>query len=249
MRRISALVIFLPLLLTACAQVPKQSVELSATVGRDLTTVYEAHRQLAKILFADMRSDVNRFIDEVYAPFQISNAMNRQRELAASNDPEDRRKSLFLAISNSLQPDASPDLQMNALKGMGSMVLKIQKDIESMRNELLDTLDVQEEEILDSIDRAYQQLHYANSIVTGHLASIVAVHDAQAELLKTFGVKRDIRKEVGENLADASDKIRTLVDAAESADDKLGVAEAKAKELKEAVRGIGERLGQGSQEE
>jgi len=68
--------------LTACAQVPKESVELSSTVGRDLAVVYDAHRELAQVLFSRMRHDVNRFVDDVYAPYQIKVAMDRQGELA-----------------------------------------------------------------------------------------------------------------------------------------------------------------------
>lgn len=42
--------IWVMVLVSACAQVPKQSVELSATVGRDLVTVHNSHRELAEIL-------------------------------------------------------------------------------------------------------------------------------------------------------------------------------------------------------
>jgi hypothetical protein len=43
------------LLYTGCAQVPKQSVELSATVGRDIAQVYKAHRELVVILYPPQR--------------------------------------------------------------------------------------------------------------------------------------------------------------------------------------------------
>jgi len=37
-------------LLTSCAVIPKESVELSATVGRDVVNVYQAHKELSTIL-------------------------------------------------------------------------------------------------------------------------------------------------------------------------------------------------------
>ena len=92
------------------------------------------------------------------------------------------------------------------------------------------------------IGRAYQQLHYANSIVTGHLSSVRKVHDTQAELLNAIGVDRDLRKEVGENLSKASDKIADLVKAAEKADAKLAQAEETAQKIKDEVSKIKERL-------
>ena len=242
MTRRYILVVMIGLLFTACAQVPKESVELSATLGRDLATVHKAHRELAQVLFARMRHDINRFVDEVYAPFQIRNTMNRQNQLARSSKPEDRKKSLLLAINAAFKTDASPQLQDAVLKGMGSMVSKIKADVESMRRELLGPLNAQEAEVLGSIDRAYQQLHYANSIVTGYLSSVVKVHETQAELLQAIGIERDLRKEVGDNLAKASDKIGDLVEAAEKADAKLDMAEESARKLKEAVSELKKNL-------
>jgi len=189
-----------------------------------------------------MRHDINRFVDEVYAPFQIRNTMNRQNQLARSSKPEDRKKSLLLAINAAFKTDASPQLQDAVLKGMGSMVSKIKADVESMRRELLGPLNAQEAEVLGSIDRAYQQLHYANSIVTGYLSSVVKVHETQAELLQAIGIERDLRKEVGDNLAKASDKIGDLVEAAEKADAKLDMAEESARKLKEAVSELKKNL-------
>ena len=231
-------VIVIALLVGACAHVPKESVELSATVGRDLAAVHTAHRELAQILFARMRRDVNRFVDDVYGPYQIQNAMTRQNELARSSDSQDRRKSLLLAINAAFKPDASPRLQAAVLKAMGILVRKIQADIESMRRELLDPLEAQESELVGSIDRAYQQLHYANSIVTGHLSSVVKVHETQAELLQAIGIERDLRGEVGKNLAKASDEIGTLVEFAEKAEDKLDKAEENAQKIKDVVSKI-----------
>lgn len=170
-------------IIPGCASVPKESVELSATVGRDIANVHKSHKELAQILFSRMERDVNRFVDKVYAPHQIRAVMDRQYELAKSSDPADKRKSLILAINEAVKPSASDKLQSAVLKGMQGLVGKIREDVESMRRELLDPLIAQEEEVIGSIDRAYQQLHYANSIVTGHLSSVVKVHDAQADLI------------------------------------------------------------------
>lgn len=227
--------IFLLVLMTSCATVPKKSVELSATIGRDLAVVHESHRETAKIIFSGMRADINRFIDDIYAPSQISTVMSRQKDLATSDDPNDRKKSLLLGINAAFSEDANPKLQNQVLRAMGSMVSKLRSDIESMRNQLLSSVDQQEKDMLASIDRAYQQLHYANSIVTGHLSSVVKVHDAQAELLETIGVERDLRSYVSEHLSDTSEKISEIVDQAEKTDEKLEKAEENAKKIKKEL--------------
>jgi uncharacterized membrane protein YcfT len=57
--------------ISSCAVVPKESVELSATVGRDIVKVYHSHKELSTLLFSTMKNDVNNFVDNVYAPYQI----------------------------------------------------------------------------------------------------------------------------------------------------------------------------------
>jgi hypothetical protein len=73
------------LFIAGCAQVPKESVELSATVGRDIAELHEVHRETARLLFRQMRDDVNQFVDEVYRPYIISSQMEDQ-QLRANSD-------------------------------------------------------------------------------------------------------------------------------------------------------------------
>ena len=57
--------------------------------------------------------------------------------------------------------------------------------------------------MLGAIDRSYNQIIYANSIVTGHLASVRKVHDAQEELLNEFGIE-NLRTETAQKLSSYS---------------------------------------------
>lgn len=230
-----ALVVLVVLIAGGCAQVPKEAVELSSTVGKDIAVAHKAHAQLATVLFEKMKSDVNRFVDNVYAPNQIRAAMLRQKELADSSDPDKRKKSLLLAIHAAFKPGASEQLQAKTLKGMESLVTKIRKDVEKMRKDLLGPLEEQEKTVLGAINRSYQQIHYANSIVTGHLASVVKVHEVQSDLLAEFGVEKDLRKVVGEGISNVSGKITGLVDSAENIDEKIENAEETARSLKATI--------------
>jgi 3-isopropylmalate dehydratase small subunit len=63
---------------------------------------------------------------------------------------------------------------------------------------------------LTKVDESYDRIHYANSIVTGHLASVVKVHDAQNELLAKVGME-DLRVEVGEDALELSKKLEELL--------------------------------------
>ncbi len=230
------------LIVGGCAQVPKEAVELSSTVGRDIAIAHQAHTQLATLLFDKMKGDVNRFVDNIYAPNQIRAAMLRQKELSESPEPEQRSKSLLLAINAAFKPGASEELQTKTLKGMEKLVGAIRNDIETMRRDLLNPLLEQEKTVLGSINRSYQQIHYANSIVTGHLSSVVKVHETQSELLAEFGVEKDLRKVVGKGLSSTSETITHLVDSAKIIDEKIGDAENTAKSLKKAISDLGDIL-------
>ena len=102
--------------------------------------------------------------------------------------------------------------------------------IESYRQERLAPVLAQEKEVLSAIDRSYNQIHYANSIVTGHLASIVKVHDAQEELLNEFGIE-GLRKDIGQKLASTSNKVAEFVKKAKKVDGTIEEIEKKIKEL------------------
>lgn len=230
-------VVALAVVLTACAQVPKESVELSTTVGRDVTTIYKSHRELAKLLFSRMRQDANRFVDNVYAPYQIRSAMENDFKNAKSSQENDRRASLLLAINGAFKPDASEKLQRKVFDSMGSMFLIIREDIESKRKELFKPLDEQEALVLATIDRNYSQIIYANSIVTGYLASVVKVRDAQNDVLNAMGLDADLSEVVGKRLAAASDTVASLVQRAEKAEATTISMDTTIKDIKKAVSG------------
>ncbi len=228
-----AIIVFL----TACAQIPKESVELSATVGRDVTTVYKSHRELAKLLFGRMRRDVNQFVDNVYAPYQIRSAMENDFKNAKSVQEQDRKASILLAINNAFRPDSSDKLQRQVLDAMGFMVSTIQDDIGSKRQELLKPIDDQETFVLAAIDRNYSQIIYGNSIVTGYLASVVKVRDAQNEVLNAIGVDVNLSDVAGKKLAAASDTVSDLVRKAEKAEATSASIDDAFNKLKKAVSG------------
>jgi hypothetical protein len=186
-------------LITSCAVVPKESVELSATIGRDVVNVYQTHKALATILFTRMKKDVNTFVDDEYAPFQIGKLLEDDVADANSGAFESMTGSLIDAAKNS----SDADKQKQAIGNMKDFVAVVHEEVEAFRKILLAPIEAQEKEVQGAIDRSYNQIIYANSIVTGHLASVRKVHDAQEELLNEFGLK-NLRKETAQKLADYS---------------------------------------------
>jgi len=210
-----------------CAQVPKEAVELSTTVGKDVAQVYQSHKELAMILFERMKNDVNKFVDTVYAPYQVKKQLKDDHDDFKSGVED----SLFAKLSFAVNNPENHKAQLEVLEFMGIFLEVVRDDIESFRQETLSPVLEQEKALLSAIDRSYNQIHYANSIVTGHLASIVKVHDAQEELLNEFGVE-GLRKDIGESLADMSKKLSELTDKGKEIDAKLDETGKKIEEWK-----------------
>lgn len=206
--------------LSACAQVPKQAVELSATVGRDIAQVYQSHKEIATLLYDRIKKDVNKFVDNVYAPYQIKKQLKDDYDDFKSGNKD----SLFAVLNYAVNHPDDSQAQLNTLEYMEIFLEVVREDIESFRQEQLSPVMIQEQELLSAIDRSYNQIHYANSIVTGHLASITKVYDAQDQILKEFGIE-GLRKDIGETLAETSRKVSEYTDQAKKIDEKLDETE------------------------
>jgi hypothetical protein len=220
MRRIRfTLLVGLLLSSFACAQVPRESVELSVTVGRDLAEVHRAHRELAVRYFDQIKGDIDAFVDEVYRPYTIENSMRQ-----------------FGLIDRVVAAQA-PGAKVDALSVMALYVAMVSEEIEAYRQELLDPIEAYEREVLTGIDDAYQKLQNANAIVTGHLASIRKVHDAQEELLEKAGME-NLRGRFVEETVYLSERVADLVEKGRKADEKAGELEETIRRLKELVKTI-----------
>ncbi|MDC5821886.1 hypothetical protein OPW19_18920 [Vibrio europaeus] len=217
-------------LLTGCAQVPTQSVELSATVGRDIEIMHKAHVQTISILYSRMRVDVNSFIDDVYMPYAIKEAIKKDRARLANG-----QTSFINIISNGLSAEASSKQQEQAIGAMEILVSNVTKSVDRQRKLLLDDLNGQERDLLDSTNRSYLAIHQANSIVTGHLASITQVHEAQNELLNEIGIEADVDGYIATKLAKASDEIAELSKKSQKELNDIGGVEGARDKLQDVI--------------
>lgn len=183
----------------ACARVPQEAVELSVTVGRDLEELHLANRELAVRFFARMRTDVEAFVDEVYRPFVIR----------ATIDSLDLVAELIAAVARIGQPGA--DTLLDPVDIMEIYAEQAVIQIEAFRKSMLGPIVAQEREVLDLIDVAFQRVQNAQALVTGHLASVRKVHNAQAEFLDRVGI-RNAREQISGVLAGLSDSLGVILE-------------------------------------
>ena len=214
-KKMKKLLSLLPIivLITSCAVVPKESVELSATVGRDVVTVYKAHKELSTLVFSRMKKDVNTFVNDVYTPYQIGELLEMDFSDAESGEFESMTGSILEAAKNSF--DFAK--QKKAINLMNDFISVVHEEVESYRGILLAPIEEQELEVMSAIDRSYNQIIYANSIVTGHLASVRKVHDAQEDMLNKFGLE-NLRTETAQKLSNYSTGVDKILKEAKKVD-------------------------------
>ena len=198
----------LAILATGCAQVPKESVQLSTTVGRDVGEIQKSHRQLVNLYYDRLELDVNRFIDNVYAPYQIQKTLSDKRPSG-----ETFLDSLSISLRDAATPDPTGQKQKTAFARVAAYLELLRIEIEDYRALHLAPIKMQRAQLLRNLDEAYGRVQNANSIVTGYLASVVKVTDEQNELLARLGLP-DLQQQIGEKAVAASAQLEVLTKAA-----------------------------------
>jgi hypothetical protein len=183
-----------------CARVPVESVELSDMVGKDLAVLHAAHVNLARQYFSTMRDNINGFVDEKYRPFVIDHAI---RELGLVDE-------LRNAIENPGELTANDILEVFTEEAM--------LQIESFRREMLAPIDAQEKQLLADLDQTYMVVGNANATITAHLRSVVAVQEAQAEVLGDVGLPPDLAERISGSVATLSDEVARILAEGRKAD-------------------------------
>lgn len=202
--------------MAGCASTPKQAVELSATVGRDIAAVQLAHVALASRYFDRMEADVNAFVNGAYRSYSIDKNMRDFKLVEKVADPS----------------KAGPDL--DALDVMETFVEVLTADIDDMRRKLLDPVRQQRTKVLVALEEAYRRIQDGQGVVTAHLASIAKVHELQDEMLAKGGLD-GLRERIVDSTAKASDQIQELARKAQFANDKADEFAKTLEEVKKAT--------------
>jgi uncharacterized phage infection (PIP) family protein YhgE len=180
------------IVVVACAQVPKESVQLSATVGRDMAEIERSHRALVNTYYDNVERSINRFVDQVYAPYQISQTLE---------DP-DVGGMLADAIAEAAKPGADAKTKKDTFEAIGYYFQSTRDNIEQFRSDLLKPIKEQRSTLLQRLDDAYRRVQNGNSIVTGYLASVVKLTEEQNKLMAQAGLP-----DLGPSIAQQADKL------------------------------------------
>ena len=177
------------LIFFSCANVPKEVVELSYTVGQDLNAVHLSYRQLIQTHFDGLRKQATGFLDNKWTPIYIKKFIKKGKLVERVNNPD-------------------PNIVLLGVRLWAEVAVK---EIEKKKKELIDPINKNEEELLNSIDEAFAQLISANAAITAHLNSIRKVKEVQDEALQALKLK-DLRDKINNELIFASDKANEAIE-------------------------------------
>jgi hypothetical protein len=206
--------IVLVFLTGGCAQVPQSSVILSNSIADDVVSMQKAHKEFVNYYYDGLEQQANDLIDNKYRPSLIRQVI--ELDVAKFKDPEKKNESLFNAIqeafvnNQNLSQSELEIVQSNAMAGMKIFYTKIDKKVELERKKLLDPLRQQRQKLLGDLDANYANIIKKNAAITALLNSVIKVHETQQQLFQMVGVEENVRKEVGNKLANLADKIEEL---------------------------------------
>tara|TARA_R110002074_G_scaffold99562_4_gene215032 strand:+ start:269 stop:1012 length:744 start_codon:yes stop_codon:yes gene_type:complete len=198
--------IILSLLLTSCVSIPKETVTLSKVIGSDLNILQKSHVNMTQLYYQRIKSNINNFIDDTYKPYIINYMLKDQLEEFKKGNA-----SILTSINNAVQkPDKkTADL---ALDDMSQFLEATNSQIEKKRNELLNPIEKQEDEILKAINDSYSNTIYANATMTGYLESIRKVKDAQNEAMSLITGVKNTDSIVRSKILQLSDIVNIAID-------------------------------------
>ena len=205
--------------LNGCAEIPPETMELSDTVGRDLHTLQEANLALVDTLFERMERDVDQFIDTQYRPAYV-------RKLVEEFGLVDE---INLALAE------KPDAVLVVLEDFVSAAVE---DVDNKRSELLEKIHQQHNGVRAEVERSFNQVRTAQSVIGAHLASVMKVHDMQNDLLEKAGLE-DARHKIASETAEVARKISQLTDKGR---DFEGTWDEKVAEMDKLIARIEEEL-------
>lgn len=219
------------LFFSSCVSIPKETVELSRVVGKDLVILHNSHRNMTQLYYSKLKDDINQFIDEVYSPFVIHYVLKRELEKYQNGD-----SSLYMSIHKAGESGGKAETD-EALQVMMEFQEAALSQIRSKRNELLQPIVKQEAEIIQQINQAYENAIYANSTITAYMESVRKVKASQKEALSIVGLK-DADATITNKLVKASEIVNEAILKGKEIDVKSDEAAPKIEALLNKIKSI-----------
>lgn len=223
------------LLMVSCASIPKETVTLSTAIGSDLQILHGSHRKVVQLYYEGIKSDVNTFIDDVYAPYIIHFVLESELDKYKNGE-----SSIYGIIEKAGKTGGKAETE-DALNVMLEFQEAANKEINSKRDELLSPILSQETEILKAVDEAYQNTIYANTNLTAYLSSARKVKESQSEALSVVGLE-GMDTTVTDKLVELSGFIDTALKEGEKIDIKSDKAQQQINDIIDKIKKLTNKI-------
>lgn len=212
------IIVVIPLFIS-CGTLPKETITISETIGKDLQVLHESHKSTLKLYYNKIEVEINSFIDNVYAPYVIHYVLNSELNKYKNGEP-----SLYKTIEEAGISSQKENTDA-ALNDMVEFTEDAYNQINLRREELLTPIRQQKDSILSKVDASYQSIIYANTRLTMYLESVRKVKDTRNEAYSIVGLD-GLEDEVTEKIIELSN----FLDNAIKVGNKIDVKSEEAKE-------------------
>ena len=199
-------------MLSACASVPPETVELSYMVGRDIGKLQQSYDLLIEQRFEGYRAQRIDYLENIWAPAFIAEWVRDGRLVDTARGVVVYDESL----DEYVEPTRGREQQqlLSTIYGWSDAAIF---EINDKRASLLDPLNEQERQVRREARAAFEQLIQANAYITAHLNSIRKVQELQEQAREALGIE-DVVSVLNDRLVQVSNSARNGLNAIRKAD-------------------------------
>ncbi|WP_432455036.1 MULTISPECIES: hypothetical protein [unclassified Agarivorans] len=193
-------ILILSVLLSACsASIPKEVVELSYKMDKDMTHVEQAYMDLVRQHISVLKKQREDYLYKEWVPALLEDWIVEGMliEMAQGKVVYDNQVEDFVAVD---KPN-----RLAQLNGVKEWALVATEEIEAKRLELIVPLEEAEYVMLADIRQSFTLMKQGNQTITAHLNSIREVQDVQNDLLESVDLEQ-LRNNINQQLSELSDQ-------------------------------------------
>ena len=213
--RLTLVSISLALICFGCQTVPKEVVELSYVMGKDLEALNTSYDKLIHQYYENLRDQRRVYLDDTWYPRFIVNWREDGALVAIAKEER-----IWSEENQKLLPVPAGSAPKESLAALNDWVTYALYAYEVKESELLAPLNSDEENLREQVRQAFVNITRANATITAHLNSLREVQEVQDEALKALNLN-ELRDEINKQLINASEKAKKSLEKIKEADEKV----------------------------
>lgn len=188
--------------LSSCASIPRETVEMSVLLGRQIEALEQGHTAMVEAFYKEKEATATKWLKEQWYRNYLNDLFAMPSTIEFWNE----------AITEELPQ------RMESLKNLTDL---IQEDYMQQRDSLLNPLKSEKEKLLGIIHTHYNTAREMNDVITKNIDSANALEEKRKQLLSRFVNTDKIDMQINQSLQRADSILSTAQTALEKIDNKL----------------------------